>query len=395
MDFKTLKDFDYKGKKVILRVDFNVPVKDGKIEDDKRIKASLPTINYLLQQNAKLMVIAHFGEPKQPSPEFSLKIVADRLSSLLNRTVIFVDEITGEKARAACSGIKEGEIVLLENLRFNPGETANDESFAKELASYAELYVNDGFGVSHRKHASVAGIPKFLPAAAGFLMEKELNALSFARDNPEHPFIAIFGGVKISTRIKLIENFLKRADKLLLGGAMIFTFYKARGIEIGKSIVEPDFIEMAKKLLEQYPDKIVLPIDLIDAAGLKVGSEFHQVDFYHMEPDKIAVDIGPKTVEHFLEECKNAKTIVWNGPMGAFEIPEFAVGTNKLAQGLAGLNGCKVIVGGGDSAAAIAQIGLESSFYHISTGGGASLTFLEGTELPGVAALRESLNKFR
>jgi phosphoglycerate kinase len=381
---RTIKDFDFSGKKVLVRTDFNVPLDDrGGITDDSRIKASLPTINEILKQNPKQVILmSHLDRPKGDVIEnLRMDKVAQRLEELLEKKVSKLDDCVDIE-------IPDGQIILLENLRFHKEEKENNEEFAKKLASSAELYVNDAFGTCHRKHASVHAITKFLPSAAGLLVEKEVSIMGKVLEKPERPFIAIIGGVKLETKIPVIENFLKKVDKILIGGAMAFTFYKAMGLGIGKSVLDKEQVGTAKKLLEKAKEKIVLPVDIIAANELSEKASSSVVAHNKIPNDWMGVDIGPETLEKFSEILKKAKTIVWNGPMGAFEIKEFAHGTNKTAKLLSKLK-ATTIVGGGDSAAAVKQLGLIEKMTHVSTGGGASLEFLSGKKLPAIEVLEK------
>ncbi|SNX54922.1 phosphoglycerate kinase [Thermoanaerobacterium sp. RBIITD] len=388
---KTVRDIDVNGKKVLVRVDFNVPMdKDKNITDDTRIKAALPTIEYLINNNAKVILVSHLGRPKgKVNPEYSLKPVAKRLSELLNKPVIMSNDVIGEDAKAKANALKDGEVLLLENVRFHAEEEKNDPIFSKELASLADIYVNDAFGTAHRAHASTTGVASYLPAVSGFLIEKELNFMGGALENPERPFVAILGGAKVSDKIGVITNLLDKVDSLLIGGGMAYTFIKAKGHEIGKSLLEEDKLELAKDLIERAKQKgvnLLLPVDTVVCEELKPGVPYEVVDIDKMPNDKIGVDIGPKTVNEFSKVIKDAMTVVWNGPMGVFEISEFAKGTEAIAKAMSECKGT-TIVGGGDSAAAVEQLGYADKVSHISTGGGASLEFLEGKVLPGIDAL--------
>ncbi len=390
---KTVRDIDVKGKRVLVRVDFNVPMDSEKnITDDTRIKAALPTIQYLLDNNAKVILVSHLGRPKGKfNMEYSMKPVAKRLSELLGKQVIVADDVIGEDAKAKANALKDGEVLLLENVRFHAEEEKNDPDFSKELASLADVFVNDAFGTAHRAHASTTGVASYLPAVSGFLIEKELNFMGGALENPERPFVAILGGAKVSDKIGVITNLLDKVDSLLIGGGMAYTFIKAEGYEIGKSLLEEDKLELAKDLIEKAKQKgvkLLLPVDTVVSAELKSGVPYEVVDIDKMPNDKIGVDIGPKTIEEFSKVIKDAKTVVWNGPMGVFEIREFAKGTEAIAKAMSECNGT-TIIGGGDSAAAVEQLGYADKVSHISTGGGASLEFLEGKVLPGIAALND------
>ena len=398
--FFTLKDLDIEGKKVLVRVDFNVPIKEGKIWDITRLKASIPTIEYLIKNKCKLILMSHLGRPKElfaegktldeVKKELTLKPVAKELSNLLGKKVFFAeDSITQD---FVISHIPKEDIVLLENIQFHKGETKNDEAFAKKLASLADIYVNDGFGQSHREYASFCAITKFLPSCAGFLVEKELRVMGKAMEAPDKPFIGILGGIKISDKIKVIENLLKKVDKLLIGGAMIFTFFKAQGKNIGISKVEDENVDLARKLL--HNKKIVLPVDVVVADKFDANADSKIVDVDEIPDDWMGLDIGPATIKNYKEILKNTKTIVWSGPLGVFEFEKFANGTKEIAEFLSTLN-ATTIVGGGDSAASVEKFGYASKLTHVSTGGGASLEFFEGKKLPGIAALEESYKRFK
>lgn len=392
MNKKTVRDIDLKGKKVIVRCDFNVPLDENKnITDNRRIVGALDTIKYLLEQNAKIILVSHLGRPKgEVKPEFSLKPVADELSRLLGKKVKLADDIIGKSAKKLTSEMSEGDIVLLENVRFDSREEKNDLEFAKQLASMADVYVNDAFGTAHRAHSSTAGIAEFLPAVSGFLMEKELNFLGTALENPERPFVAILGGAKVSDKIAVIDNLLEKVDCLIIGGAMANTFIKAKGYNVGKSLCEDDKIELAKELMKKAETKgvkFVLPIDCRLGREFSKDTESKVADIDDVTDEWSIFDVGPKTIDLYKKELANAKTVVWNGPVGLFEFDKFAVGTNSVAEILAGLTDAKTIIGGGDSAAAVEKSGLAGKMTHISTGGGASLEFLEGKKLPGVECL--------
>ncbi len=394
MEKMTIRDVDIKGKRVIMRVDFNVPIENGKVADDTRIRAALPTIDYAVKKGAKVILLSHLGRPKgEKKPEYSLKPVADRLSELMGREVKFVDEPVGEKAKRAVEDLKEGEILLLENTRFHPGETKNDENLAKEWASYAQIHVNDAFGTAHRAHASNVGIAKFLPSVAGFLMEKEIKFLSKVTYEPEKPYVVVLGGAKVSDKIGVITNLMEKADRIMIGGAMMFTFLKVLGKSVGSSRVEEDKLDLAKQILEKAKElgvEMVLPVDAVIAQKMEAGAEKKVVSVDEGIPEGwMGLDIGPKTEEMFKEKLKGAKTIVWNGPMGVFEIEDFAHGTRALAEAIAEMTamGATTVIGGGDSAAAVNKFGLSDRFSHVSTGGGASLEFLEGKALPGIASI--------
>ena len=397
MDKKTVRDLDVAGKKVLVRVDFNVPLNDkGEITDDTRITASLPTIQYLLEQKAAVILMAHLGRPKgQVKPELSLAPVAKHLGKLLGKKILFAPDCVGEAAKAAASKLKAGHILLLENLRFHKEEEKNDMEFAEQLASLADLYVNDGFGVSHRAHASVEGVTHFLPAAAGFLLEKEIQYVGQAVTNPLHPFVAIIGGAKVSDKIGVISNLLDKVDTLLIGGGMANTFLAAQGHKMGKSLVEEDKLELAKELLAKAKKnkvKLLLPTDLVMAAAFAPDAAYVTEGVKHLNQEYMALDIGSETSKAYAEALAEAKMIVWNGPMGVFEMDAFCKGTEAVAKAVAKSRAVS-IVGGGDSVAAIEKLGLAKRITHISTGGGASLEYLEGKVLPGVAALDDLRRK--
>jgi len=386
----TIRDLDLKGKKVFVRVDFNVPLKDGKVANDLRIREALETINYGLEQGATLILASHMGRPKgKPNPEFSLAPVAARLTELLGKNVIFVPDCVGPAAEKAIADAAPGDALLLENLRFYPDEEANNPEFAGKLAAQTSLYVNDAFGAAHRAHASTEGITHFVEkAAAGFLMEKELRYLAGALEAPEHPFVAILGGAKISEKIEVIENLLGKVDRLLIGGAMMFTFMKSQGKGVGKSLCEEDKLELARKLLAAAGDKIVLPTDAVVSSGINDAAGARVVPVCQIPEGEMGLDIGPQTAAAYAEIIRSARTIVWNGPMGVFEKDAFAAGTIAVAKAVADSSALSV-VGGGDSAAAAEKAGVSDNITHISTGGGASLEFLAGHVLPGVAALTD------
>jgi len=393
MNKKTLEDFDVNGKKVLVRVDFNVPMDEqGHITDDTRIKAALPTINYLSEHEARVILVSHLGRPKgKVNMKYSLAPVAQRLSELSGKPVAMARDCIGEPAEKAVAAMKPGDIVLLENVRFYAEEEKNDAEFARKLAGLADLYINDAFGTAHRAHASTAGVAEFLPAGAGYLMKKEIEVMGKALENPERPFVAILGGAKVGDKIGVIQNLLSKVDSLLIGGGMAYTFLKSMGYEIGKSLLEQDKIGLAADLLKQAEEKgvsLLLPDDVVVATELKEGVSFRTVAVNEIPQDLMGVDIGEKTRQKFEKAIKGAKTVVWNGPMGVFEIREFAQGTLAVARAMA-QSGAVTIIGGGDSAAAVEQLGFAGAMTHISTGGGASLEFLEGRELPGVAALSD------
>lgn len=392
MNKKTIKDIDLKDKKVLVRCDFNVPQDENlKITDNRRIVAALPTIKYLLENNCKIILCSHLGRPKgQVKPEFSLKPVAEELSKLLNTKVTLASDIIGPSAKELTANMKNGEIVLLENVRFDAREEANDKEFAKELASLAEIYVNDAFGTAHRAHSSTAGVAEFLPAVAGFLMEKELNFLGTTLDNPTRPFVAILGGKKVSDKIGVIDSLLEKVDTLLIGGAMAYTFFKAMGYEVGNSICEPDKTDLAIATMEKAKSKgvkMLLPVDTVVGKEFSPDTESKTVKYTEIPEGWEGFDIGPETIKLFEEELKNAKTVIWNGPLGLSEFKKFAQGTDSIANFLADMKDVTTVIGGGDSAAAIERMGIGDKFSHISTGGGASLEFLEGKKLPGVECL--------
>ncbi len=388
---KTVKDIDLKGKKVLVRCDFNVPMDEEKnITDTTRIIAAIPTIKYLLENECAIILCSHLGRPKgEFKPEFSLKPVAKELSKILGKEVAIAEDVIGEDAKTKAANLKSGELMLLENVRFHKEETDNDEGFAKELASMAEVYVNDAFGAAHRAHASTAGVAKFLPAVSGFLIEKELECLGDAINNPERPFVAILGGAKVSDKIGVIDSLLEKVDTLLIGGGMAYTFFKAQGYEVGNSICELDKLDLAKEAMAKAKAKgvnLVLPVDTKVGKEYKPDTESKTVAWTEIPADWEGFDIGEKTIEIFTEEIKKAKTVIWNGPLGLFEFPQFSVGTNAIARVLSTID-AKTIIGGGDSAAAVKKAGLEDKMTHISTGGGASLEFLEGKKLPGIECL--------
>ena len=384
---KTVEDVDVKGKKVLVRVDFNVPLKDGQISDDTRIQAALPTIRYLLDHDAAVILMSHLGRPKgEVKPEFSLRPAAERLEELLGRPVQFVGETVGPKAEQAAKNLKPGEVLVLENTRFNPGETKNDPELAKKLASMADLYVMDAFGSAHRAHASTEGVAHYLPSVAGFLLEKEIRYLGGTIANPERPFIAIMGGAKISDKIGVIRNLLEKADQVLIGGGMANTFFKAQGYPIGDSLVEEDVLDEAREILKHAGTKMRLPVDVVIADAFSAEAESKVMPMGPVPDGWRIMDIGPQTVEAYAKAIRGAKTVVWNGPMGVFEFPRFAEGTFGVARAVADSDATS-IVGGGDSVAAINEAGLADKITHVSTGGGASLEMLEGKTLPGLAAL--------
>jgi phosphoglycerate kinase len=387
-----IKDLDLKGKKVFIRVDFNVPVKDSRVIDDLRIRAALPTIRYAAEKSAIVILASHLGRPKgKIRPELSLAPVAKHLSELLSRKVTFVPDCVGEEVERTIGTAKPGDVILLENLRFHPEEEGNDPDFARKLAAPVDIYVNDAFGTAHRAHASTEGIAHHLKiAAAGFLMEKELRYLGEALSNPERPFVAILGGAKISDKIKVIENLLGKVDRLLIGGAMMFTFLKSQGKNIGQSLCEEDQLDLARNLISgDGGSKIVLPTDAVSSTSLEDTVGAHSVSIDEITDSEMGLDIGPRTCSRYVDIIRSAHTIVWNGPMGVFETEAFAAGTVAIARAVADSNAVSII-GGGDSAAAVAKAGVADRITHISTGGGASLEFLAGKQLPGVAALGDA-----
>ena len=393
MNKKTVKDIDLKGKKVFVRCDFNVPMDENQnITDNTRIKAALPTIKYLLEQNCKIILASHLGRPKgEVKPEYSLKPVAKELSKLLGKEVIMANDVIGEDATTKAENLKEGEILLLENVRFHKEETDNDPEFAKKLASMAEIFVNDAFGTAHRAHSSTTGIADYIPGVSGFLIEKELKFLGNAVNNPERPFVAILGGAKVSDKIGVIDSLLDKVDTLMIGGGMAYTFFKAQGYNVGNSLCEVEKTGLALEAMEKAKEKgvkLLLPIDTKIGKEFKPDTESKTVAWTEIPDDWEGFDIGEKTIEMFKNELKNAKTVIWNGPLGLFEFDQFAIGTNEIAKTLAELD-ATTIIGGGDSAAAVEKAGLADKMTHISTGGGASLEFLEGKKLPGIECLQD------
>ena len=393
MNKKTVKDIDLKGKKVFVRCDFNVPMDENQnITDNTRIVAALPTIKYLLEQNCKIILASHLGRPKgEVKPEFSLKPVAKELSKQLGKEVIMANDVIGEDAMSKASNLKEGEIMLLENVRFHREETDNNPEFAKKLASMAEIFVNDAFGTAHRAHASTTGIADYIPGVAGFLIEKELKFLGNAINNPERPFVAILGGAKVSDKIGVIDSLLDKVDTLMIGGGMAYTFFKAQGYNVGNSLCEVEKTGLALQAMEKAKEKgvkLLLPIDTKIGKEFKPDTESKTVAWTEIPDDWEGFDIGEKTIEMFKKELQNAKTVIWNGPLGLFEFEQFAIGTNEIAKTLAELD-ATTIIGGGDSAAAVTKAGLADKMTHISTGGGASLEFLEGKKLPGIECLQD------
>ncbi len=393
----SIDDLNLSGKNVLMRVDFNVPLDEQQyITDDLRIRAALPSIKKVINDGGRAILCSHLGRPKgERKPSLSLKPVAEHLSKLLGKEVLFANDCIGPEVEALKASLKNGDVLLLENLRFHKGETANDPDFARELAKGCDVFINDAFGTAHRAHASTEGVTHyFKQCAAGYLMLKELKYLGEALENPRRPFVAILGGAKISGKIDVIQNLLGKTDALLIGGGMIFTFFKAHGWGIGKSLLEADRLEMAKEILkatQHSSTELLLPVDVVVADKFEAGANTRVVGVHEIPSESIGVDIGPKTISQFKEKLTSAKTVVWNGPMGVFEIPDFAKGTEAIARYLAEITekGATTIVGGGDSAAAVKQLGLEEKLSHVSTGGGASLEFLEGKTLPGVAALTD------
>lgn len=395
MPKQTIKDINVDNKTVLVRVDYNVPMQDGKITDNNRIVASLPTLNYLIDHSAKIVLFSHMGKVKaeEDKAKNDLRPVADHLSDILDRPVHFSPQTRGKELEEKIQALESGDILLVQNTRYEDldgkKESNNDAELGKYWASLGDVFVNDAFGTTHREHASNVGIASHLDSALGFLVEKEVAYLGDAVDQPQRPFVAILGGAKVSDKIKVIENLLEKADKIIIGGGMAYTFFKAQGLEIGKSIVEDDRLELAKSVLDKAGDKIILPLDTVVADDFSNEANTKVVPSNEIPSDWEGLDIGPKSIEAFGEILKDAKTVVWNGPMGVFEMPNFAKGTNDVAKVLAGLKGqATTIVGGGDSAAAVTQLGYEEDFSHISTGGGASLQYLEGQPLPGVEAIK-------
>ena len=390
---KTVRDIDLKEKRVLVRCDFNVPMDENlNITDNRRIVAALPTIKYLLEQNAKIVLMSHLGRPKgEFKPEFSLAPVAKELSRLLDKEVIMAKDIIGEDAKAKAEKLENGQILLLENVRYHREETDNDPEFAKKLAEYGEIFVNDAFGTAHRAHSSTEGVTHYMPAVSGFLIEKELNFLGNALENPERPFMAILGGKKVSDKIGVIEALIEKVDVLMIGGAMAYTFFKSMGYGVGNSICELDKLDLAKELMKKAEAKgvkFMLPVDTKIGKEFDPNTESKNVSYKEIPDGWEGFDIGPETIEMYSKELQNAKTVVWNGPVGLFEFDQFAIGTNSIAKALADIDAIKII-GGGDSAAAVEKAGLAEKFTHISTGGGASLEFLEGKKLPGIEALED------
>lgn len=393
MNKKTVKDMNLKGKKVLVRCDFNVPMDENRnITDNTRIVAAMPTIQYLLENDCAIILCSHLGRPKgEFKPEYSLKPVAEELAKLLGKEVIMAKDVVGEDAKTKAENLQNGQIMLLENVRFHKEETDNDKTFAKQLADMAEIYVNDAFGSAHRAHSSTAGVAEFLPAISGFLIEKELQFLGNAVANPERPFVAILGGAKVSDKIGVIDSLLEKVDTLIIGGGMAYTFFKAQGYEVGDSICEMDKLDLAKDLMKKAEEKnvkLILPVDTKIAKAENPEGESKTVRYDEIPADWEGFDIGEETIKLFREELKKAKTVVWNGPLGLFEVAQFAVGTKEIAKALAEID-CITIIGGGDSAAAVKKAGVEDKMTHISTGGGASLEFLEGKKLPGIECLQD------
>ncbi len=393
MNKKTLKDIDVKGKRVFCRVDFNVPMKDGKVTDETRIRAAIPTIQYLVEQGAKVILASHLGRPKgEVVEELRLNAVAERLQALLGEDVAKADEAFGEEVKKTIDGMSEGDVLVLENVRFYPGEEKNDPELAKAFAELADVYVNDAFGAAHRAHASTEGIAQHIPAVAGFLMEKELDVLSKALSNPERPFTAIVGGAKVKDKIGVIDHLLDKVDNLIIGGGLSYTFIKALGHEVGKSLLEEDKIELAKSFMEKAKKNGVnfyMPVDVVVADDFSNDANIQVVSIEDIPSDWEGLDAGPKTREIYADVIKNSKLVIWNGPMGVFELDAFANGTKAVAEALAEATDTYSVIGGGDSAAAVEKFDLADKMSHISTGGGASLEFMEGKELPGVVALND------
>ncbi|WP_010290183.1 phosphoglycerate kinase [Kurthia massiliensis] len=389
---KSVKDIDVKGKRVFVRVDFNVPMEDGKVTDDTRIRAALPTIQYLIDEGAKVILASHLGRPKgEVKEELRLTAAGERLAQLLNKSVNKLDESVGENVEVAIANMQDGDVVLLENVRFHAGEEKNDANLAQQFANLADIYVNDAFGAAHRAHATTAGIAQYLPAVSGFLMQKELDVLGKALAEPERPFTAIIGGAKVKDKIDVINHLLEKVDNLIIGGGLSYTFTKAQGYEVGTSLLEEDKIELAQSFIQKAKDKGVkfyMPVDAVVADEFSKDANTKVVPIEEIPQDYMGLDIGPKTVETYAEVIKNSKLIIWNGPMGVFEMDAFANGTKGVANAMAQTEGYTVI-GGGDSAAAVEKFGVANDMSHISTGGGASLEFMEGKELPGVVALND------
>jgi len=391
MSLKDIDPSELEGKRVFVRVDFNVPIKDGVITNDKRIRAALPTINYLIDHRARIILCSHLDRPKGWDKSLSLKPVAERLSRLLEREVKFIPDCVGDEVERQVNGLREGDVALLENVRFYREETENDPEFARKLSRLADIYVNDAFGTAHRKHASTYGIAKFVRiAVAGFLLENEIKYLQKVLENPERPMVLVIGGSKVSSKLSVIENLLKVVDKMLIGGGMAYTFLKAAGFEVGKSLVEEDLIDTAKEIMERANGngvKLYIPVDSLNAEAVDPNSPSRLTTYKEIPKNMMGLDIGPATVKLFEEAINDAKTVVWNGPMGVFELEKFRYGTMEIGKTIASKKDALTIVGGGDSVAALSILGLEHSVSHVSTGGGAFLQFLAGKELPGVAAL--------
>lgn len=386
---KSVRDIDVKGKKVLVRVDFNVPIKESVVQDDTRVRAALPTIQYLLDQGASVILFSHLGRPKGgPDPKYSMKPVADYLGKLMGKPVKFAEDCVGEAAETVAAGLQPGDVLVLENTRFHPEEEKNDLDLAKKMAALADVFVNDAFGSAHRAHSSTEGVARFLPAVAGFLMEKEIQYLSQAIEDPKRPFVAILGGAKVSDKIGVIKNLLTKADAILIGGGMANTFFKAQGYPMGKSLVESEVLDLAKELLALGGTKLRLPVDVVVASAMEEGAETKVMPVGPIPDDMMILDVGPDTVAAYGKVIHSAATVVWNGPMGVFEVSTFAKGTFGVAEAMAASQAV-TIVGGGDSASAIQKSGLADKITHISTGGGASLEMLEGLVLPGVAALQD------
>lgn len=387
MNKKTVKDIDLKGKRVLMRVDFNVPMAEGKVADDKRIKASLPTIRYVVDQGASLILMSHLGRPKgRPAPEFSLKAASQALAGLLGQPVEMAPDCIGATVSGMAQALKPGDVLMLENTRFHAGEEKNDLDLAKQLASLGEIYVNDAFGSAHRAHSSTEGVARFLPAVSGFLMQQELEYLGRATANPEHPYVAILGGAKISDKIAVVENLLEKCDRLIIGGGMANTFLAAKGFDMRDSLVEASAVETARSIMARAGDRLVLPMDAVVADRFEAGANSKVVSVDAVPAGWRVMDIGPGSIEAFETALRGARLIFWNGPMGVFEMPPFAEGTFALAKLLAS-SGATTVIGGGDSASAVKKAGVADQMTHVSTGGGASLEYLEGKVLPGVAAL--------
>jgi phosphoglycerate kinase len=388
MKKKPIRDIDVSGKKVLVRVDFNVPIDKGKVADDSRIRAALPTIEYLREKGSRVILCSHLGRPKgKPDDKFRMDPVAKRLSGLLGSEVEKIDDCVGPQAENAANRLAPGKVLLLENTRFHQGEKDNDPAFASQLAKLADLYVNDAFGAAHRAHASTSGVARYLPAVAGLLMEKEIDTLDRLLENPDHPFAAIFGGAKISDKIGVIDRLLGSLDLLLIGGGMANTFFKSEGIQVGRSVVEEGNLETAKRIIARAMNKAVLPVDVIVAESFDAEAKHQAVHAEEIPPEMYVMDIGPGTIHLLKEKLRGVKTVVWNGPLGVTEMKPFAAGTEAMARFLADFKAIRVI-GGGDTAAVISRLGLEKKMTHVSTGGGAFLEYVEGKELPGIAALQ-------